>query len=162
MVLAFAGLFLAGSPSTAGEVPASAKQPTAEGHLLVYPNKTWASFPSLQAAIQAGDAAGISAVTFYDWVNYNSSGPTLTYSVSRDCTATTGDKDHVFENFPNGWNDSVSSVSTQLGNGSHCDVWFSADVKFEGECGNQWFDLHPNLTQVPYGCDNKASSFELS
>lgn len=162
MLLAFAGLFLTGSPSVAEESSTAAMQPTAGGHLLVYPNKTWATFPSLQAAIQAGDVAGVSVVVFYDRFNYDSTGATLTYSVSRDCTATLGDKDYRFSSFPNGWNDTASSVTTQLGNGSHCDVWMSDATGFLGECGNQWIDLHWDLRQVPYGCDNKASSFELS
>jgi hypothetical protein len=162
MALVFTGLSLAGGASAAAQAPTSVSQPAAAGHLLVYRDKSWATFPSHQAAVQAGDAAGISVVTFYAWANYNSSGPTLTYSVSKDCTATLGDKDYVFASFPNGWDDEVTSVTTQMGNGSHCDVWFSADTRFEGECGNQWFDLHWDLNQVPYGCNDKASSFELS
>ncbi|MFI6084216.1 hypothetical protein ACIBBB_25100 [Streptomyces sp. NPDC051217] len=163
MLLAFAGLFLTGSPSAAEESPTAAKQPTAPGgHLLVYPNAAWAKYPSLQEAIRAGDQVGVSVVVFYERPNYDSSGATLTYSVFRDCTATLSDKDFKFPNFPNGWSNQASSVTTQLGNGSHCDVWMSDLEGFLGECGNKWIDLHWDLRQVPYGCDNKASSFELS
>ncbi|MET9361536.1 hypothetical protein ABZX93_11520 [Streptomyces sp. NPDC006632] len=163
MALAFTGLLLTGSPSVAEGAGGTAAQPTAAGHLLVYPDKSWASFPSLEKAVQAGDAAGMSVVTFYDWANYNSSGATLTYSVAKDCTPSTdGTKDYRFPAFPGGWNDTATSVTTRMGNGSHCDVWMSADVNFKGECGNEWIDQHWDLSQVPFGCNNKASSFELS
>lgn len=162
MLLAFAGLFLTGSPSAAEESPTAAKQPTAGGHLLVYPNRTWATFPSLQAAIDAGNVAGISAVVFYDKYNYDSTGATLTYSVSQRCTGSILPIEHRFPNFPNGWNDKASSVSTRLSPYAGCNVWMSADEGYEGECGNKWIDKHWDLNQVPYGCDNKASSFEMS
>lgn len=162
MTLSLSATFLTGSPAAAQEPPDSVKQTAAGGHLLLLPDGTERAFTSMQAAIQAGDAAGLSVAVFYDWVNYNSTGATMTVSVNGDCSASTNDKDFGWSHFPNGWDNRVSSVTTQLGNGSHCDVWFSSDVYWEGECGNQWIDKHWDLTQVPYGCNNKASSFDLS
>ncbi|MGW1209954.1 hypothetical protein ACWD5F_09975 [Streptomyces sp. NPDC002499] len=138
-------------------------QTTSAGiHRVIYPDGSSGYFSTVQSAISAGNARGVSVVTFYDWVNYNSQGDTLTYAVPIDCTPSLRDKDYQYPSLPSSWNDRISSVSTQIGTGTHCDVWFSADQNYEGECGNMWIDKHWDLTQVPYGCYDKASSFELS
>ncbi|GAA4791598.1 hypothetical protein GCM10023220_16390 [Streptomyces ziwulingensis] len=115
-------------------------------------------FATLEQADEYAGAASVWVARFYDWVNYNSAGATHDVYVSRDCTATLGDKDFRFASMPSGWNDRVSSVSTETG--AHCDVWFSSNINYQGECGDQWIHKHWDLTQV--GCFDRASSFELS
>lgn len=50
----------------------------------------------------------------------NRTGDTLV--IIRDCTASTGDKDLRLAEMPGDWNDRVSSVTTQMGSGTHCEV----------------------------------------
>ncbi|MER8225754.1 hypothetical protein ABTZ58_35470 [Streptomyces sp. NPDC094143] len=154
-----------GGPSGAQplEVPA--------GHCVYYEaTKVTTCQSTLAQSIQAADSgAGLAVAVLYGWVNYNSTGPTMVISVSRgDCSLTTGtpdnpQKDYRFPTMPPNWNDAVASVSTELPNGSHCDVWFSSNAGFEGECGdNQWIHKNPNLMHMTYPCYQRASSFELS
>jgi hypothetical protein len=116
---------------------------------------------SYQAALQTADQLGYGVAVFYDALGYNHrTGSTLTISAPRDCTPTLSDKDHRQFQMPNGWNDRVSSITTQMGNGTHCDVWFSSDIWFVGECGDRWIHMQADLRLD--GCQNRASSYELS
>jgi hypothetical protein len=153
------GLTMFASFPSAAVASGSAKESATNKHCAVVLDvKAQRCFPTVQQAKEYAGITTVWTVRFYDWINYNLSGPTYDVYVARDCTATLGDKDFRFASMPSGWNDRVSSLSTQTG--AHCDVWLSSDINFEGECGNQWIHVHPDLRQI--GCYDRASSFELS
>ncbi|GAA2990759.1 hypothetical protein Sfulv_00640 [Streptomyces fulvorobeus] len=92
------------------------------GHCTFYwPEKTTTCAYSLNDSVIDGNMVGVSVAVLYDWVNYNSNGPTLVISVPNDCTSTLNDKDHRIPQMPSDWENAVSSVSTELWS-SHCDV----------------------------------------
>ncbi|WP_328296392.1 hypothetical protein OG389_00300 [Streptomyces sp. NBC_00435] len=150
---------VAAGPSSAEPGPTSALTATHTNCVLTVENGKQACFTTAEQSKEYAASAGVLVATLYDWVNYNSQGAHLAIFAPRGCTTSTTDKDYRYADMPSGWNDKVSSVSTPE-NGTHCDVWFSSDRNFEGECGNRWIDKHWDLSQI--GCFNRASSFELS
>jgi hypothetical protein len=119
------------------------------------------SHADFAASLRYADSVGHAVAAFYDALAYNkTTGDTLVIVTAQDCTPSTRNKDFRIPQMPRGWNDRVSSVTTQMGNGTHCDVWFSYHVDFQGECGNRWIHMQADLRRDR--CDNQASSFELS
>ncbi|MET9511960.1 hypothetical protein ABZX62_26470 [Streptomyces flavidovirens] len=118
-------------------------------------------FYNFADALRYANSRGYAVAVFYDGLGYNNTTEsTLIIVTSEDCTLSSSNKDWRFSQMPTGWNDRVSSVTTQMGNGTHCDVWFSSDINFEGECGNRWIHMQADLRKD--SCQNRASSFELT
>lgn len=149
----------AAGPSSAEPGPTAAPTATHKHCVFTVEDGKQTCFATTEQSKEYTAAAGVTVATFYDWVNYNSNGARINIVTPGGCTTTTTDKDYRYADMPSGWNDRVSSVATP-DNGTHCDVWFSSDRNYEGECGNRWIDKHWDLTQV--GCYDRASSFELS
>ncbi|MGW8797564.1 hypothetical protein ACWGN9_10775 [Streptomyces sp. NPDC055775] len=147
---------LAGAPTAPDEAQAA---PYHETYNAL--NGSLGTHISYAESLRYANSVGYGVAVFYDGLGYNNrTGDTLVIIMPRDCTASTGDKDLRLAEMPGDWNDRVSSVTTQMGNGTHCDVWFSSDINFEGECGNRWIHMQADLRND--GCQNRASSFELS
>ncbi len=99
----------------------------------------------------------VNLVTFYD--GFNKGPGSFTATGPRACTASTSTPDYSHPNmsrFGGNWNDRVSSVVTH----NQCDVWFSSDINYEGECGNRYIDSQMDLRRD--SCNNRASSYDLS
>ncbi|MET8274978.1 hypothetical protein [Streptomyces sp. NPDC005096] len=171
MILAAGAIVWRGGPSPAATtaaaaptlaVPAAVNGPSAVNHSTYFSwnGETWGHI-NFAESLRFANANGYAVAVFYDGLGYNNTtGATLIIVTPEDCTGDLGNKDWRFPQMPNGWNDRVSSVTTQMGNGTHCDVWFSSDIKYEGECGNRWIHMQADLRKD--GCQNRASSFELS
>lgn len=97
----------------------------------------------------------LSLVAFYD--GFNKTGDSYTFQGSHECTASTSEPEYSHPDMSRfGWNDRVSSVVTA----HKCDVWFSSDIGYEGECGNRWIDSQMDLRLD--SCNNRASSYDVS
>ncbi|WP_405894745.1 hypothetical protein OG612_40980 [Streptomyces sp. NBC_01527] len=146
----------AGAPTLAAPAASAAVHST----YFSWNGEMW-SHISFAESLRFANANGYAVAVFYDGLGYNNTtGSTLVIVTPEDCTLSSSNKDWRFSHMPNGWNDRVSSVTTQMGNGTHCDVWFSSDINFEGECGNRWIHMQADLRKD--GCQNRASSFELT
>lgn len=150
-VFAVAGLVIAAAPSVAA-VPA-------ERHCVANIETGVAKCYSTKAdADRFGTGERLpllSLVAFYD--GFNKTGSSYTVQGPRECTTSTSDYDYSHPDMNRfGWNDRVSSVVTA----HKCDIWFSSDVNYEGECGNRWIDAQMDLRAD--SCNNRASSYDLS
>lgn len=155
-LFAVAALLLAAAPSSANPAPQHCVINVESGQEACFDTLAEA-LGSTRAASGEFGVQAYSLLTMFDWINYDARGGTTTWTGSRHCSSTTADKDYRYPTLvPYNWNDRPSSVKTY----ASCDVWFSSDINYEGECGNRWLDASANLSAQ--GCYNRASSLELS
>jgi hypothetical protein len=149
---AVAGLVVAAAPAVAAPAPALNH---CVGNIETGVQKCYATLDEAWRLGTGERVPAVKLVTFYDGFNYSSA--SYTVNGPSACTESTSTPDYSHPNMGRfGWNDRVSSVDTF----SNCDVWFSSDINYEGECGNRYF--HRSADLRTHSCNNRASSYDLS
>jgi len=149
---AVAGLVMAAAPSVAAPAPVGQH---CVANIVTGVQKCYSSEADAAKFGTGERVATVPLVTFYD--GYNKGPSSYTARGPRACSTSTTDYDYSHPNMANfGWNDRASSVVTF----NHCDIWFSSDKNYEGECGNRWIDSSMDLRVQ--SCNNRASSYDLS
>jgi hypothetical protein len=151
---AVAGMVVAAAPAVAAPAPALNH---CVGNIVTYVQKCYATEAEALRLGTGERAPAVNLVTLYD--GFNRGPASFTITGPRACTATSGDRDYShpdMRRFGGNWNDRPSSVDTY----NQCDIWFSSEIEYIGECGNRWIDEQMDLRRD--SCNNRASSYDLS